>query len=198
MLFFQKNSSFKKTPWVALKSLVSFSSSLSPHFGVQFLLAFYAVHSTQRDRQKVSSLLCCYRYSTPLGFQVLPVVKPSLNIIFFLAKSSGGLFSINYKNSSFSSSSSAPCFCLTCSLFLSCTLTRLWGAALFLSSQVVDEGGIQRQSAAWLGGLGSLGGPLVLSPFHCCLFFPFSWGFSSYLPRVTTHAHTHELTGNRL
>lgn len=81
-------------------------------------------------------------------------------------------------------------FVLTCSLFLPSTLTRLWGTALFLSSQVVDEGGIQRQSAAWLGGLGSLGGSLVLFPLHCRLFFPFSWGFSRYLLSVTTSTHT--------
>lgn len=119
-------------------------------------------------------------------------------LLFFLAKSSVRCFPLIISTLLYLLLLQLLVFVLTCSLFLPSTLTRLWGTALFLSSQVVDEGGIQRQSAAWLGGLGSLGGSLVLTPFHRRLFFPFSWGFSSNGSSVTTHAHTHELTSNRV
>lgn len=129
MLFFQKNSSFKKTPWGALESLVSFSTSLSPHFGVQFLLALYVVHSMHRDREWAH---CFVVTGTQLLWDFRFCLWTNLRLILFCFSAKSSVFrgcGVFHKiqQSSSSSSSSVPCFSahlLIVYAFLSCTSLR--------------------------------------------------------------------------
>lgn len=131
--------------------------------------------------ETVSSLLCCYRYTALLRVQVLPSGAPfSLSCFWIVKKKNtfGVFFSLR---GSFIFCKSSPVFswCAVFLLspglcfFLSLSFSLLWVSEAQLCFSALrwwTREGSNSRNAAWLGGLGSLGGSLIPSPSHCLLF----------------------------
>lgn len=140
-------------------------------YPVSFHTGFFSFFmSSPFNPETVSSLLCCYRYTALLRVQVLPVRAPFVTLVLDEKKNKTNSLRVFFCLIPVKvqlSSPYVPCFCshlffVSLSVFL--TPLSLWGTALFLRSQVVNKGGINCRNAAWLGGLGNLGGSLIPSP----------------------------------
>lgn len=135
----------------------------------ELIAVLLQVHSSS----EISGSACDYQFP-----QYFALIKVSASLWFkkqwyFLSSAvffSGALFFC----------SPVHCFCLSASLSL------LWGTALFLSSQVVNKGGIQFQECSligWFGKFGWFSYPLSFSPSS----FSFSGVFpTTFLPSPHT------------
>lgn len=164
------------------KSQFSFSSCLFyPHFGVRFLLkGFPLFMSSLFNPETVSSLLCCYRYTALLRVQVLPSGAPFSLSCFWIVKKKTFCVFFSLRGS-FIFCKSSPVFSWRAvfllspglCFFLSLSFSLLWVSEAQLCFSTLrwwTREGSNSRNAAWLGGLGSLGGSLSPSPSHRLLF----------------------------
>lgn len=101
------------------------------------------------------------------------------------------MFSIKYKQCSFSSSSSAPCFCahlLIVFAFHSCTSLRHGSVSQLSGGGRGRDPAAERSLIGWFGKIGRFSSSLSFSRH---LFFSFLLGFFQLpSPHYHTHAHT--------